>query len=324
MTKEKAADVNRWLRYWFLGMALTVVVTLFFWRDGLALFERSLAAPVVPPPVVLKAELVETLEEEAQKNAKNYYQAANQSPASQLAFLAEHVDYLGNQGWSKDQVKTHLMEDAGRWTHRQIDLIKPPTAQIIETAKTVECDVPLRFTSENTVVKNITSFTCRLRFQVIGTKLLITYLSEVPGTRKLEALQFKSEVQKNAAIAFITKAARSGSTDTKMTPEAIADMYVEKPDYLGRIVTHDDIIKETGKLISLWEDRSYRILEPPVIQSGLGTPDVEVHVGLDFHVSSPSRGGKSNQGWVRTSYIVHFSEDGTPLIQKHTAIQHGK
>lgn len=326
--QEKAAGVNRWLRYWFLGMALTGVVALFFWRDGLALFEHSPAAPVVhplvPPPVVLKAELVETLEEEAQKNAKNYFLAASQSPAAQLAFLAEQVDYLDHPGWSKEQVKADMAEDAKKWTHQLTSLVKTPAARVIEAGKIVECDVPLRCTSENAVVKSITSFTRRLRFQVIGAKLLITSLSEVPGTRKTEALQFQTEAQKNAATVFITKAVRSGSSDSGMTPEAIADMYVEKPDYFGRIVTHADIVQETRNLILNWENRTYRVLEPPVVLKGLGTPAVEVQVGLDYHVTSPSRGGKFSQGWVRSLYIVHFSEDGTPLIQKHAEIDRGK
>ncbi len=320
---EEAARGTPWLSRWFLGMALTVMVALFFWMDGLSMIGRPPVASSSHPPAP-KPELVETLEEEAQNLAKDYYQAVNQNPASQLAFLAEQVEYLGHPGWSKEQVKADMAEYARKWTHQQVDLIKAPTAQIIEAGKTVECDVPLRFTSENAVVKNITSFTGRLRFQMIGSALLITSLSEVPGTRKSEALQFQAEAQKNAAIAFITKAVRSGSSDSGMTPETIADMYVEKPDYFGRIVTHADIIQETRNLTALWENRSYRVLEPPLVQSGLGTPDVEVKVGLDYHVSSPSRGGKFIQGWVRSSYLVHFSADGTPLIQKHAEIERGK
>jgi hypothetical protein len=221
-------------------------------------------------------------------------------------------------------VKADLEAYAKKWTRQQIDMLKPPVARVIEAGKTVECDVSMRCTSENAVVKNITSFTGRLRLQLIGSKLLITSVSEVPGTRKSEPLQFQPEAQKKAVLDFITRAVRCGSSDSGMTPEAIAAMYVESPDYFGRIVTHAEIIKETQTLISRWEIRDYRVLEQPEIKSGLGTPDVEVKVGLDYRVSSPSRGGKINQGWVRSAYLVHFSADGTPLIQKHAEIERGQ
>lgn len=333
MPPEQTAGANRWLRYWFLGMALAGVVALFFWMDGLSLFERSSAPP--PPPVAPlvavtvappapTAEPVETLEEEAQNLVKDYFQAANQGPGAQLAFLAQRVDYLGHPGWSREQVKTDLAMDARKWTHQQTAVIKKPAARVIETGRTVECDVPLRFTGENAVVKNVTSSTLRLRFEMIGGRLLITSVSEVPGTRRVETLEFRAEAQMRAAIAFVTQAVVSGSSSSGMTPEAIAAMYVEKPDYFGSIKTHDEIIKETQNLISLWEDRTYRVLEPPLVLKGLGSPDVEVQVGLDFHVASSSRAGKTSRGWVRSRYLLHFGEDGLPLIQKHAEIDRGK
>lgn len=316
---EEVPRESHWLRRWFLLMAAAGVVILFFWMDGASWFERRADPP--PPP---KPELVETLEEEAQNLAKAYYQAANQNPASQLAFLAEKVDYLNHPGWTKTEVKADLEAYAKKWTRQQIEILKSPPARVIEAGKTVECDVSMRCTSENAVVKNITSFTGRLRLQLIGSKLLITSVAEVPGTRKSEPLQFQPEAQKKAVLDFITRAVRCGSSDSGMTPEAIAAMYVESPDYFGRIVTHAEIIKETQTLISRWEIRDYRVLEQPEIKSGLGTPDVEVKVGLDYRVSSPSRGGKINQGWVRSAYLVHFSADGTPLIQKHAEIERGQ
>jgi hypothetical protein len=316
---EEVPKESHWLRRWLLLMAAAGVVILFFWMDGASWFERRADPP--PPP---KPELVETLEEEAQNLAKAYYQAANQNPASQLAFLAEKVDYLGHPGWTPKDVKADLEAYAKKWTRQQIDMLKPPTARVVEVGKIVECDVPLRCTSENAVVKNITAFTGRLRLQLIGSKLLITSVAEVPGTRKSEPLQFQPEAQKKAVLDFITRAVRSGSSDSGMTPEAIAAMYVESPDYFGRTATHADIVKETQTLISRWEIRDYRVLEKPEIKSGLGTPDVEAKVGLDYRVSSPSRGGKINQGWVRSAYLVHFSADGTPLIQKHAEIERGQ
>lgn len=316
---EEAPQESHWLRRWFLLMAAAGVVILFFWMDGLSWFERR---PVpLPAP---KPELVETLEEEAQNLAKAYYQAANQTPVSQLAFLAEKVDYLNHPGWTPKDVKADLEDYAKKWTRQQIDMLKPPVARVIEAGKIIECDVPLRCTSENAVVKNITSFTGRLRLQLIGGALKIVAVSEVPGTRKSEPLQFQAEAQKKVVLEFITRAVRSGSSDSGMTPEAIAAMYVESPDYFGRTAKHEDIVKETRNLISLWEIRAYRVLEQPEVQSGLGTPDVEVKVGLDYHVSSPSRGGKTGQGWVRSTYLVHFSADGTPLIQKHSEIERGQ
>lgn len=319
---EEAVHEGRWLRRWFLLMAAAGAVILFFWMDGASWFERR---PKLPdPPVPPKPELVETLEEEAQHLAKAYYEAANQTPASQLAFLAEQVDYLGHQGWTKAEVKADLETYAKKWTHQQIDVLKSPAARVVEAGKIIECDVPLRCTSENTVVKNIASFTGRLRMQLIGSALKIVAVAVVPGSRKDEPLQFQNEAQKKVVFEFITKAVRSGNSDSGLTPEAIATMYVEKPDYFGRTATHADIIKETQGLISLWENREYRVLEQPEVKNGLGTPDIEVKVGLDYRVSSPSRGGKISQGWVRSSYLVHFSSDGTPLIQKHAEIERGK
>ena len=109
-----------------------------------------------------------------------------------------------------------------------------------------------------------------------------------------------------------------------MKPDDIAGLYVENADYFGRTASREDIIEETQTLISRWEQREYRVLECPEILSGLGTPNVEVKVGLDYLVSSPSRGGKSDHGWVRSVYVASFSADGTPLIQKHAEIERGK
>lgn len=316
---EDVSHEGHWRLGWFLLMAAAGVVILFFWLDAASWFDRR-----PDPPAPPKSELVETLEEEAQNLAKAYYQAANQNPASQLVLLAETVDYLGHPGWTPKDVKADLEAYAKKWTRQQIDMLKSPVARVVETGKIVECDVSLRCTSENAVVKNITSFTGRLRMQLFGGALKITTVSEVPGTRKSEPLQFQPETQKKAALEFIMRSVRSGSSDSGMTPDEIAAMYVESPDYFGRIATHADIVKETQTLISRWEIRDYRVLEQPVVQSGLGTPDVEVKVGLDFRVSSPSRGGKINQGWVRSTYLVHFSADGTPLIQKHAEIERGQ
>ncbi|MEZ5386961.1 MAG: toll/interleukin-1 receptor domain-containing protein [Prosthecobacter sp.] len=326
------APGGRWLRRWFVLMAAAGAVILFFWMDGLSWFDLKTGfgkkdgplTPQVEQKPVPKPELVETLEEEAQGVARDYYQAANRNPDSQLVFLAEKVDYLGRPGWTKSQVQADLEAYAKRWTRQQIDVLGTPSAHIIEAGKVIECDVPLRCTSENAIVKNTTSFTGRLRLQLIGSALKIVSVSEVPGTQKSEPLQFDPEAQQKVVHEFITRAVRSGSSDSGMTPEDIAAMYVEKPDYFGRTATHDEIIKETRNLISLWEIRAYRMLEQPEVQSGLGTPDVEVKVGLDYHVSSPSRGGKINQGWVRSSYLVHFTADGTPLIQKHAEVERGK
>lgn len=315
----EAVPEGRWLRRWFLLMAAAGAVILFFWLDGASWFERR-SVPVTPP----KPKLVETLEEEAQNLAKAYYLAANQNPVSQLAFLAEKVDYLGHQGWTPLEVRADLETYARKWTRQQIDVLNTPPARVVEPGKTIECDVPLRCTSENDIVKNITSFTGRLRLRLIGSALKIVAVSEVPGTRKSEPLQFQPEMQKKVVHEFITKAVRSGNSDSGMTPEAIAAMYVEKPDYFGRAVTHADIIQETRNLTSSWEIRTYRVLEDPEVKNGLGTPDVEVKVGLDYRVSSPSRSGKTNQGWVRSLYLVHFSAEGTPLIQRHAEIERGK
>lgn len=329
---EEIAQTGGWLRAWFVLMTAALGIILFFWMDGPSWLKSKTGfvhkietvTPKPEPKPIPKPELVETLEQEAQRTATEYYQAANQNPASQLDYLAEQVDYLAHPGWTKADVRADLESYAKKWTHQQITMLKTPVARVVEVGKIVECDVPLRCTSENAVVKNITSFTGRLRLQLIGSALKIVSVSELPGTRKSEPLQFQPEAQRKVVHDFITKAVRSGSSDSGMTPEAIAAMYVEKPDYFGRIATHPDIIQETRNLITLWENRSYRVLEPPEVQSGLGTPDVEVKVGLDYHVSSPSRGGKTNQGWVRSAYLVHFSADGTPLIQKHAEVERGK
>ena len=302
-----------WTMTWLVLMALAGAAIAFFWMDGLSWWSS------VPRAVPL------SMEDEAQDLSSQYYLAANQTPTAQITLLADKVDYLGHQGWTPNEVKSDLEAYAKRWTRQKFEvLVKPPLVRVIEAGKVVECDVPLRCTSENAVVKNITTFTGRLRMQPTGGSLKITSVAEVPGTRKSEPLVFHPEAQKKAVIDFITRSVVSGSSSSEMKPDDIAGLYVENADYFGRTASREDIIQETQTLISRWEQREYRVLEGPEILSGLGTPNVEVKVGLDYLVSSPSRGGKSDHGWVRSVYVASFSADGTPLIQKHAEIERGK
>lgn len=330
--EDKVPHGKRWTTIWLAFMMLAGAVIAFYWLGGA---EWWAGDNPVPPPVDAKPvpqadpsippALPVRLEDEAPDLAEQYYLAANQNPAGQIALLANTVDYLGHPGWKHSDVKADLEAYAKRLTRQHFEVLaKPPQVRVIEPDKVVECDVPLRYTSENAVVTSTVTFTGRLRMQLFGNEAKITSVAEVPGTRKSEPLKFDPEAQKKAVIDFITRSVVSGSSTSGMKPEDIAAMYVEKPDYFGRTATHEDIIKETQTLIGRWELRDYRVLEGPDIISGLGTPDVEVKVGLDYRVSSPSRAGKTSQGWVRSVYVVHFSADGTPLIQKHAEVERGQ
>ncbi|WP_395751280.1 toll/interleukin-1 receptor domain-containing protein [Prosthecobacter sp.] len=318
VSSENSEPAGRWLRRWVALMTVAGAVGVFLWMDGGSWFEPK---PIPMQPI--KAVPVETLEQEAESVVKNYYLNANKDSNTETSFMADEVDYLGHLGATKAEVKAAIETNARQWLVQKTELLKAPVARVIEAGKLIECEVPLRCTRENAVVKNISTYTARLRLQMIKSELKIIAVSEVPGTQKTELLQFQAEGQKKKVLDFITRAVRSGSSDSGMTPDDIAAMYVEKPDYFGRAATHVEIAKETGRLIELWEMRNYKVLEGPTVIDGLGTPDVEVRVGLEYHVSSPSR-GKTSQGWVRSSYLVHFSSEGFPLIQKHAEIERGQ
>jgi hypothetical protein len=330
--EDEVPHGTSWTTIWLAFMMLAGAVIAFYWLGGAEWWAGGKpvqppvgAKPVPQPDPSIPPALPVRLEDEAPDLAEQYYLAANQNPAGQIALLADTVDYLGHPGWKHSDVKADLEAYAKRWTRQHFEVLaKPPQVRVIEPDKVVECDVSLRYTSENAIVTSTVTFTGRLRMQRFGNDLQITSVAEVPGTRKSEPLKFNPEAQKKAVIDFITRSVVSGSSTSGMKPEDIAAMYVEKPDYFGRIATHEDIIKETQTLISRWELRDYRVLEGPDIISGLGTPEVEVKVGLDYRVSSPSRGGKTSQGWVRSVYLVHFSADGTPLIQKHAEVDRGQ
>lgn len=323
LDEDEEPHGTSWTKAWLVLMILAGAVIAFYWLDAASWWAGIKLVPPPDPPV-LKA-LKVPLEEEAPDLASQYYLAANQGFEGQIALLADRVDYLGHQGWQRDDVKADLEAYAKRWPRQRFEVLaKPQKARVIEPDKVVECDVSLRSTSENAIVTSTATFTGRLRMQLFGEHLKITSVAEVPGTRKSEPLKFNTEAQKTTVIEFITRSVVSGSSTSGMKPEDIAAMYVEKPDYFGRTATHEDIIKETQTLISRWELRDYRVLEGPEVLTGIGTPNVEVKVGLDYRVSSPSRGGKTAQGWVRSVYVVHFSADGTPLIQKHAEVERGQ
>lgn len=334
---EEIAQTGGWLRAWFVLMAAALGIILFFWLDGPSWLKSKTGfvhkvEPVTPKPEpkpIPKPELVETLEEEAQRTATEYYQAANQNPASQLDYLAEPVDYLAHPGWTKADVRADLESYAKKWTHQQITMLKMPVARVVEVGKIVECDVPLRCTSENAVVKNITSFTGRLRLQLIGSALKIVSVSELPGTRKSEPLKFDRVAQEKKAIEHVARAMTSGSSNSNMTPEAVAAMYEEESDYLGRTKKpRAEIATEVGNVIARLKSQQkyqqFHVLEAPEIVQGLGTDLVEVKAAVGFLVSSLAGGVQIEKGWVRSVYFVHFTANGTPLIQKEAVVERGK
>lgn len=333
------AERSSWLRAWLLLMASTAAVALFFWFDGVGILQALItSSPAQPPPaeppkalpvadedappaVVPKALPLDSLEEEAAALAKAYYAAASSDPLTQTGFLAEQVNYLGHVNWSVADVKADLTAYSAKWPRQQMAVLEDPAVRVVESGRVVECDVRLRSTSENAVVRRVSSFTGRLRMAKTKSGLKIVEVAEVAGTRESEPVQFLVEGQKQVAEDFIIESVNSGSSDSGRTSQDIAAMYTDMPDYFGSVVKRDEILTQTQNLITRWPERSYQVTEEPEVTSGLGTPEVEVKVGLEYRVSSPTRG--KTQGWVRSIYIVHFNAEGAPLIQKHAEVERG-
>jgi len=329
---EVPQSAGSWLGVWLLLMGTAAAVTLFFWFDGVSALHSLMdsaqsastnrALPVATDSSEIpKALPVDSFEEEAADLAKTYYTAVNADPQTQTGFLAAQIDYLGHLNWSVSEVEADLTAYSAKWPRQQMTVLEAPAVKILEAGRVVECDVRLRSTTENAVVRRVSTFTGRLRMAQMKEGLKIIAVSEVPDTRKSEAAQFLVEGQKQAAEDFIIESVNSGSSDSGRTPQEIAAMYTESPDYFGMVVSRDEILTQTQNLLSRWPQRDYRITEEPEVISGLGTPDVEVKVGLEFRVSSPTRG--KTQGWVRSIYIVHFDLEGSPLIQKHAEVERG-
>ncbi len=317
-----------WTKTWLALMMLAGAVIAFYWLDGASWLAGAKPVPQ-PDPVVPKA-LKVPLEEEALELASQYYLAAIQDSAEQIALLADSVDYLGNPGWKREDVKADLEAYAKRWTRQQFEVLaKPPSARVIEPDKVVECDLPLRYTSENAIVTSAATFTGRLRMQRFGNDLKITSVAEVPGTRKSEPPKFDQVVQKQKALEHVGRALISGDSGSQMTPEVVAAMYEEESNHLGtEKKPRSKIAAEFGNVIARLKSQQkyqgFHVLEPPEIMQGLGTDLVEVKAAVGFVVKNMVGGEPVEKGWVRTLFLVHFTADGTPLIRKQVVTESGK
>lgn len=326
--EDEVPHGTSWTKIWMAFMMLAGTVIAFYWLGGAEWWAGG--KPVPQPDPSIPPALPVRLEDEAPDLAKQYYLAANQNPAGQIALLANTVDYLGHPGWKHSDVKADLEAYAKRWTRQHFEVLaKPPQVRVIEPDKVVECDVSLRYISENAIVTSTATFTGRLRMQRFGNEAMITSVAEVPGTRKSEPLKFNHEVQHAKTIEHVTRAMLSGSSNSNMTPEAIAGLYEAESDYLGTPKKlRAEIATEAGKVIarlaSQQRIQQFHVLESPQIAAGLGTDLVEVRAAVGYVVTSLAGGASVDKGWVRSVYVVHFTADGTPLIQKETVVARGK
>lgn len=335
--EDEVPHGRSWTTIWLAFMMLAGAVIAFYWLGGAEWWAGGKpvqppvgANPVSQPDPSIPPALPVRLEDEAPDLAEQYYLAANQNPAGQIALLANTVDYLGRPGWNHSDVKADLEAYAKRWTRQHFEVLaKPPQVRVIEPDKVVECDVSLRYISENAIVTSTATFTGRLRMQRFGNEAKITSVAEVPGTRKSEPLKFNHEVQQAKAIEHVTRAMLSGSSNSNMTPDSIAALYAEKSDHRNttnkpRAQIAVEVANVMAQLNAKQRHQQFHVLEQPEVVRGLGTELVELKAAVGYVVTSLPSGIPIDKGWVRSFYLVLFGADGTPVIKKEEVIESGK
>jgi hypothetical protein len=274
--------------------------------------DSSLVVPQVVKAVPVR--MSKTLNETASDLMTEYYAAsAKGDPSAQTALMSDPLaDYFDTKPCPIEEVRADISTYAATWPRQRFDILGP--IRTVENAEgQLECEAEVSFTTENEIVSQSGTFHGRVTVDVLDGVPKIVAVNQVPGTRNSLTQVFKRDAQEKRVIEFVRKAVLTGNSSPPTSAEDIAALFVARPSYYGKIVTHEEIVAQVH-IEERFKSRVFEIIGGPTVVDGIETNHVTVLVKINFKASRSGEPKPTSRGTVTASYVIQFSAAGTPLI----------